>query len=140
MDIYGTITVGQESKNTKEGEGMAQTNDKNVVAGALMLVAGGLIGAGVALLFAPQSGARTRKEIYRYARKARRKGEEAVEAVEDFSENMSDMVESIGERAADILDAGKDLAYGAKKKLLKAMEEGGERLEKQRAKLAKLVG
>jgi len=41
---------------------MAENNNSAMV-GALMLVAGGIIGAGVALLFAPQSGKRTRKEI-----------------------------------------------------------------------------
>ena len=31
-------------------------NNNNAMVGALMLVAGGIIGAGVALLFAPQTG------------------------------------------------------------------------------------
>ncbi len=117
-------------------------SDKNnsVVVGALMLLAGGIVGAGIALMYAPQSGEKTRKEMGRYAKKARRKGESALEAVEDFSEQVTDMAEAVGERAAEILDKGRDMAYGAKKGLLKAMEEGEARLTKERSRLAKLIG
>lgn len=114
--------------------------DNKVVVGALMLLAGGIIGAGVALLYAPQSGQKTRKDLSRYAKKARRKGEEALEAVEDFTEQVSDMAEAMGDRAAEILDRGKDMAYGAKKNLLKALEDGEARLMKERARLSKMIG
>ena len=53
--------------------------DNSAMVGALMLVAGGIIGAGVALLFAPQSGQKTRKDITRYAKKVRRKAEGVVD-------------------------------------------------------------
>lgn len=112
-------------------------NEKKVAAGALMLVAGGIIGAGLALLFAPQSGKKTRKDITRYARKAKHRADDVVD---DFSDTVSELVDTVGEKAADILDKGKDLAYDAKKELLKAIEEGQARLEKQRAKLSKIIG
>ena len=115
---------------------MAEKNN-NVLVGALMLVAGGIIGAGVALLFAPQSGERTRKDIVRFAKKTRYKAEDLVD---NFTDTLSDMVEAVGEKTSDILDQGKDLAYDAKKEVLKAIEDGQARLEKQRAKLAKLIG
>lgn len=114
--------------------------DNNAMVGALMLLAGGIIGAGVALLYAPQSGEKTRKGIARYAKRARRRTEEAVEAVEDFSEHVADMAETVGERASEILEKGKDMAYGAKKGLLKAIEEGEARLQKERARLTKMIG
>ena len=112
-------------------------NDNRAVAGALMLIAGGIIGAGVALLFAPQSGERTRRDIARYTRKARRKAEEVVD---EFSDTVADMVETVSEKAEDLLDKGRDMSYEAKKELVKVIELGQERLEKQRAKLMKLVG
>lgn len=112
-------------------------NNNRAIAGALMLVAGGIIGAGVALLFAPQSGEKTRKDITRYARKARRK---AGDVVDDFSDSISDMVDVVSDKATDILEKGKDMAYEAKKDLLKAIEEGQTKLEKQRSKLEKLIG
>ncbi|GFO64271.1 YtxH domain-containing protein [Geomonas paludis] len=114
--------------------------DNKVMVGALLLLAGGIIGAGVALMYAPQSGEKTRKELGRYAKKARRKGEEALEAVEDFTEQVGEMAEAVGERASEILDRGKDMAYGAKKGLLKALEDGEARLMKERSRLAKLIG
>ena len=114
--------------------------DNKVMVGALMLLAGGIIGAGVALLYAPQTGKKTRKDLTRYANRARRKGEEALEAVEDFTEQVSDMAEAMGERASEILDRGKDMAYSAKKGLLKALEEGEARLVKERARIAKMIG
>jgi gas vesicle protein len=46
--------------------------------GALMLVAGGLIGAGLGILFAPQSGKKTRRKIGRYAQKVRNEAEEII--------------------------------------------------------------
>ena len=114
---------------------MSENNSR--MAGALMLVAGGIIGAGIALLFAPQSGKATRKDIGRYARKAKRRAEDIVE---DFSDNVSKMVDAAGETAEDILDRGKDLAYEAKKDILRAFEKGQEKFDKQRSKLAKLIG
>lgn len=115
-------------------------SSNSAVVGALMLVAGGILGASVALLYAPQSGDKTRKGLARYAKKTRRRTQEAVEAVEDFSEHVADMAEAVGERATEILEKGKDMAYGAKKSLLKAMEEGEARLEKERARLTKMIG
>jgi gas vesicle protein len=113
--------------------------DRNttIKVGALMLVAGGIIGAGVALLFAPQSGKATRKDITRYARKARRRAEDMVD---DFSDSISKMVDAVGEKSADILDRGADLAYDAKKEIMKTIEHGQEKLEKQRIRLARFFG
>ena len=114
--------------------------ENNAMVGALMLIAGGILGAGVALLYAPQSGEKTRKEITRYAKRARRRTLEAVEAVEDFTEQVTDMAEAVGDRASEILEKGKDMAYGAKKGLLKAIQDGEARLEKERARLSKMIG
>ena len=115
---------------------MSCTSDK-VKAGALMLVAGGIIGAGVALLFAPQSGKRTRRDIARFSRKVK---DQAADAVEEFAESVHDMVDSVSDKAADLLDKGKDLAHSAKKDVLKAIEDGQVKLEKEKSRLAKLLG
>lgn len=102
-----------------------------------MLIAGGIIGAGIALLFAPQSGKATRKDISRYARKVRRRAEDIVD---DFSDSVVKMVETVGEKAGDILDRGADIAHETKKDILKVIEEGQEELEKQRNRLARFLG
>ncbi len=112
-------------------------NNNSKIAGAMMLVAGGIIGAGIALLFAPKSGKATRKDITRYARRTRRRAEDVVD---EFSDNVSKMVEVAGETAEDILEKGKDLAVDVKKDLLRAFEKGQEKFEKQRVRLSKLIG
>jgi len=105
--------------------------------GGIMLIAGGLLGAAAALLLAPQSGRQTRRDISRYSRKVRRQAEDVVD---DFAGNVHGMVESISERAEDILDKGKDLAHEAKVELIKIIDEGQAKLEKQKARLAKIIG
>lgn len=110
---------------------------KNAVVGGIMLIAGGLLGAAAALLYAPQSGRQTRRDISRYSRKVRRQAEDVVD---DFAGNVHGMVESIGERAEDILAKGKDLAHEAKVELIKIIDEGQAKLEKQKARLAKIIG
>ena len=110
---------------------------KNTMVGGIMLVAGGLLGAAVALLYAPQSGKQTRRDIVRYSRKARRQAEDIVD---DFAGNVHGMMDSIGDKAEDILDRGKDLAHEAKLELVKILDEGQARLEKQKARLTKIIG
>ena len=110
--------------------------ENGVALGTLLLAAGAILGAGVALLLAPQSGKDTRKNIVRYAKKAR-SGAEGV--VEDFAESVSEMVDAVGDKAEDILVRGKDLAHDAKKELIGAIVEGQKKLEKQKARLEKMI-
>lgn len=116
---------------------MSDERNNSAMVGALMLVAGGIIGAGVALLFAPQSGAKTRRDIKKYVRRAK---SEAEEMVEDFSDKVGDVVDSLSERTHEILDKGKEISQDVKKDLLKTFEEGKARLEKERERLARMLG
>lgn len=109
--------------------------DNSALVGALMLVAGGIIGAGVALLVAPQSGKETREDIARYARRTRKR---AGHMVEDFTDAFSDVVDTVVDKSSDILDKGKDLAADTKKEIMKAIEEGQDRLEREKKRLAKM--
>lgn len=112
-----------------------EDRDKKVAAAALLVFAGGVIGAGLALLFAPQSGSRTRKDILRYSKKARQRADEAVE---DLAENVSTLVETIGEKTDDLLEKGKDVAGSARKDLIHLIEEGASKLEKFRTILKRV--
>ena len=111
-----------------------EDRDKKVAA-ALLMVAGGIIGAGLALLLAPQSGQRTRRDISRYARKVKSRADEAVE---ELTDNINDLVETIGDKTEDLLEKGKDVAGGARKDLIRLIEEGASRLEKFRTKLSRM--
>lgn len=112
-----------------------EDRDKKIAAAALLVVAGGVIGAGLALLFAPQSGSRTRKDILRYSKKV---GNRADEAVDDIAANVSTLVETISEKTDDLLEKGKDAASGARKDLIRLIEEGASRLEKLRTMLRRM--
>lgn len=112
-----------------------EDKDKKIAAAALMIFAGGVIGAGLALLFAPQSGSKTRKDIFKYSKKARN---HADEVVDDLAANVSNLVETIGEKTDDLLEKGKDLAGGARKDLIRLIEEGASKLEKFRTMLSRM--
>jgi gas vesicle protein len=101
------------------------------------LLLGGLLGAGVALLLAPQTGKKTRKYL---ACCAKTVGDKANVAANEFAETLSDWVETAGDRAAEIFEGGADLSQETKKALLAALEKGQEKLEEQRKKLADMIG
>lgn len=109
--------------------------EKKVAAAALLMLAGGIVGAGLALLLAPQSGQRTRKDILRYAKKSKIR---AGEAVDDLSTSVSDLVDAIGDKTDDLLEKGKGVAGSARKDLIRLIEEGASRLEQFRTKLSRM--
>ena len=59
---------------------------------ALFLVGGGVVGAGLALLLAPQSGKKSRREISRFSRSVSKQGDKVIR---NISENMSDFAERV---------------------------------------------
>jgi len=109
----------------------------NVMMGTLLVVTGAILGAGAALLFAPRSGRQTRRDIYRFARKTGRKVEGAAGEVVGSVVEMADAVE---EKAEELLEKGKDLSRESREAVLAALNEGQERLGRQRDRLAKLLG
>lgn len=112
-----------------------EQRDNKIAAAALLIVAGGIIGAGMALLLAPQSGCRTRKDIYRYSKKVRNRADEVAE---DLAADVSNLVESIGDKTENLLEKGKDVAGGARKDLIRLIEEGASKLEKFRTLLRRM--
>lgn len=112
-----------------------EERDNKVAAAALLIVAGGIIGAGLALLLAPQSGSKTRKDIFRYSRKVRNRADEAVD---DLASNVNNLVDAIGEKTDELVEKGKDVAGGARKDLIRLIEEGASKLEKFRSILSRM--
>lgn len=112
-----------------------EDRDKKVAAAALLMLAGGIVGAGLALLLAPQSGQRTRKDLLRYAKKTRNR---ANEAADDLTATVSDLVDTLGDKTDDLLVKGKSVAGTARKDLIRLIEEGASRLEQFRTKLSRM--
>jgi gas vesicle protein len=100
------------------------------------LLVGGLLGAGIALLLAPQTGKKTRKYLSCFAKDMTNK---ANDAANEFADNLSDWIDAAGDKAADILHQGADLTSDSKKSLLKALEKGQTILEKQRKRLEDMI-
>ena len=115
---------------------MEKCNSNKVAAAAMLLLAGGIIGAGVALLYAPQTGYRTRRDITRCTKKLKTKADEAVE---DIKENVSDLVEVIGDKTDDLVEKGRGVAGAARKDLIRLIEEGAAKLESFRTRLSRMV-
>lgn len=97
--------------------------------GAIGLIAGTILGAGVALLYAPKAGERTRREIRYYSKRAGRK---ARRIARNVSDSVSGMVDRLEENAMSVVEKGRDYADGAKQGVLVAIEEGRERLRHRR--------
>ena len=104
---------------------------------ALAFLIGGAVGAGIALLYAPQSGRDTRKDI---AKTARRVKKETVNLVEDAVDSINDFASDVKDRVSDIIDRGKDLSDDAKKEVLRNLEQGQKVIEKQRKKVIEALG
>ncbi len=89
----------------------------------LSFLLGGVVGAGLALLLAPQSGQETRRRIR--------------ELADDVSEKASDYAGQARERVNAMVDEGKGY-YEEKRSLIKsALDAGKEAYEKEKEKLAK---
>ena len=88
--------------------------DCNVSTKAVYFVAGLGIGAAVALLFAPQSGEETRKQIAEKAHEGKdyvaSKGREIRKHAEDLVDQGKDLMHKQKERLADVLESGKQAA------------------------------
>ena len=80
------------------------------------LLLGSLVGAGVMLLVAPQSGKRTRAQIRRRAREMRKESAETVDGAvaqarakaHQVSTSLHEQAEELQHRGQDVLDEGKE--------------------------------
>ncbi|MEW5974253.1 MAG: YtxH domain-containing protein [Acidobacteriota bacterium] len=68
-------------------------------------VAGGVLGAGVALLFAPQSGKKTRRDIARVGEMGLNR---CRSAQLEFKRTVERLVDNVGEKVEDSLAQGKE--------------------------------
>src|SRR5216684_7816989 len=111
----------------KEGHPMA-AEDSGFSSGAVAFafLAGAIIGAGAALLLAPQTGAETRKLLRDYA-------EKAEEEIRERLPEAKAMLDSAIEKGKDFIEKGKEFVGEKKSLLSSAMESGREAMKKQRA-------
>jgi gas vesicle protein len=89
----------------------------------LSFLLGGLVGAGVALLFAPSSGNETRRRIREIA-------DDAIDMADDY-------VEQVKSKVTSSVEKGKDFYEEKKSVISSAIEAGKEAYEKEKEKLSK---
>ncbi len=104
-------------------------DDYKKIAGAFLL--GGIIGAAIALLYAPKSGKETRRDI---ARTAKRVKKETADLIEDTVEGIQEFAGDIKDRISHIIERGIELSENAKKDLVKSLEYGQKAFEKTEKK------
>jgi gas vesicle protein len=92
------------------------------VAGLLL---GGLFGAAVMLLLAPQSGKKTRKQIRRKSRDLRNQTSDTIEdGVDRVREKAQQVTTSIHEQAEDLQQHGQDVVEGQRERWEPVVEAG----------------
>jgi gas vesicle protein len=96
------------------------------------LLLGVLIGAGVALLFAPRSGEETRTEITRRARRVRRKAQHVAEGV---THQVVDTFENARDRVEEQIESARLAIVEKKQQVQRAMDAGREAAQQARSEL-----
>ena len=93
---------------------------------------GALIGAGVALLFAPRSGRETRADISRRARAAQ---DRVRDVAGDVTDQVVDTFETARSRIEEQIDSARSAVVNKKKQVTRAMEAGREAAHQARTDL-----
>lgn len=101
------------------------------------VVAGGLVGAAIALLYAPQSGRRTRKDIMRTVRNVKNS---ATDLIEDTMDDVQNIVNDLKMKASDVVDQGMGLTDKARKDIIATLDQGQKIIEKQKQRFTEVLG
>jgi gas vesicle protein len=129
LELYYTAIIELFERRTTMCE------DNKTIAGAFLV--GGLIGAAIALLYAPKSGRETRRDISKAAKKIKR---DAVELVEDTIQSIDEFAGEVKDKATDIIERGVELSDTAKKEVVKSLEYGQKIIEKQKKRIIEGLG
>ena len=112
---------------------MAEIDTKQA---AGFLFAGALVGAAIALLYAPQSGARTTKDVKKFARKT-------VDRLDDLQGDIRDQVadwaDDMTEIVKDGLDRGKTLGAEGYEQVLQGFDNVKKYVEDARTHIEQLI-
>jgi len=89
----------------------------------LSFLLGGIVGATLALLLAPESGSETRRRIRGFT--------------DDVKDKVKDYTEDVKGKVTSTIDKSRDLYEEKKAAIAKAVEAGKEAYEKEKARLTK---
>ena len=101
------------------------------------LMFGAAVGAGLALLFAPASGAETRRRLTRSAQRLKATAADAIDEIrdefEDLTERASDKLDEVKDAARDTVEELEDGARAAVSRRRSGVNEAREELERRLA-------
>jgi gas vesicle protein len=106
--------------------------ERNGSRSLLIFLAGGLIGAGLSLLYAPMSGEKTREYLKTQTERAKTKSRNLSETIKEKVDHLIDELKETTER---IVEEGKELTKEKKAELLAAIEAGKKAMEEEKEKL-----
>ena len=99
-------------------------------------VVGAVAGAAIALLYAPQSGARTKKDIKKFARKT-------VTRLDDFQgdirDQVADWVDDMTEVVKDGINRGKKLGAEGYEQVLQGFDNAKKCVEDGKSRIEELI-
>jgi gas vesicle protein len=100
------------------------------------LFTGALVGAAVALLYAPQSGDRTKKDIKKFARKTVNRLDDLQV---DIRDKVADWVDDMTEVVKNGVERGKKLGADGYEQLLQGFDSAKKCLEDRKSRLEGLI-
>lgn len=110
--------------------------ERSVSGSLLLLLAGGLVGAGIALLYAPLSGEESRRYLSIQKERARNRARDLTESVK---ENVGEIVNEVKGSIDKLIEEGVELTKEKKAELFSAIEAGMKTMEAERKRLDKLL-
>lgn len=114
---------------------MNEKYERNGSRSFLIFLAGSLIGAGIAMLYAPMTGEETRQYLIFQSERGKRK---ALDLTGDFKERIGRLITEIREVADKAIDEGLQLTKEKKAELLVAIEAGRKAMEDEKSRLEQL--
>ncbi len=93
-----------------------------------LFVAGSLLGTGLALLLAPQSGRRTRRDIVHLGKMAKKQSEQIQLEMRQAIDNL---VEDISEKIQEGIDRGREWTENTTQAVLQALDSGKDHIRKE---------
>jgi gas vesicle protein len=99
-------------------------------------VTGLLIGAGLALLFAPRTGIETRRQLQR---RARRMGDQAQELVSEVRGSVSETIQAARERVETRIDSTRQAVELKRRQVTNAVDAGRAAAQQARVELEQRI-
>jgi len=99
-------------------------------------IVGLAVGAGLALLFAPRSGAETRRDIQR---KAREVGDQAQDLVSELTESVGNTFQSARDKVEDRIDSARSAVELKRRQVSNAVDAGRAAAQQARVELEQRI-